>query len=92
MSDNDVVPIYLRVAPRDIALLKFVVESYEGVGIVRTVDPTAAVIVVLVAPDFLATARSILASLAELVVWEEVSKPAGSDDGPMRTEGDVEEG
>jgi len=44
-------PIFLRVAPTDIALIKFLFESYEGVAVVRTVDRRAAVIVALVSRD-----------------------------------------
>ena len=71
----DVIPIFLRVDPRDIALIKFVIESYEGVGVVRTVDRRAAVIVLLAAPDFADTARAILASLSDVMAWEEVAEP-----------------
>ena len=42
----DVIPILLRVPRRDIAYVKFVIESYEGVAVTRTVDPAAGVVVV----------------------------------------------
>jgi len=54
---TDVVPIYLALPPREIAYVKFVFESYEGVAVVRTLDRHAAHVVVLVAPDFEAGAR-----------------------------------
>jgi hypothetical protein len=74
-------PIFLRVAPADIALVKFVFESYEGVAIVRTVDRRAAVIVALVSRDFLAVARAILADLRTRTAIEEIPPPreAGED-------------
>lgn len=59
----DIIPIQLRVSRRDIAYVKFIIESYEGVAVTRTLDPTAATIVALVAPDFLADARRIVAAL-----------------------------
>lgn len=68
-------PIYLRVAPADIALIKFVFESYEGVGIVRTVDARTAVIVVLAVEDFLPAARAILRDLQALIDYAEVEAP-----------------
>ncbi|HVN87039.1 MAG TPA: DUF4911 domain-containing protein [Candidatus Binatia bacterium] len=80
MRALDIVPLYLRVHPRDIALIKFVVESYEGIAIVRTVDKAAAVIVLLVVPDFLSTVRSVLDSLADQIPWEEVPPPLDGDD------------
>jgi len=74
-------PIYLRVAPVDIALVKFLIESYEGVAIVRTVDRHAAIIVALVSRDFLAVARAILADLHTRIAIEEIPPPpeAGED-------------
>src|SRR5206468_7051516 len=39
---RDVVPIYLSLPPREIAYVKFVFESYEGVAVVRTLDRRAA--------------------------------------------------
>jgi hypothetical protein len=84
MSSTDVVSIYLRVDPSDIGLIKFVIESYEGVAIVRTVDRKAAVIVLLAVPDCLGHVRGILASIADLARWEEVAAPADSDDWLMR--------
>ncbi len=68
-------PIYLRVAPGDIALIKFLFESYEGVGIVRTVDARAAIIVVLAVHDFLGVAREIIRDLQAQVECVEVAAP-----------------
>jgi hypothetical protein len=75
----DVVPIRLRVPRRDIAYVKFVIESYEGVAVTRTVDPAAGMVVALVAPDFLADAQRIVAALAAEGACEEVALPAGPD-------------
>ena len=74
-------PIFLRLAPADIALVKFLFESYEGVAICRTVDRRAAIIVALVSRDFLATARAILADLRVSIAVEEIPPPrdAGED-------------
>jgi Domain of unknown function (DUF4911) len=68
-------PIFLRVAPLDIALLKFVFESYEGVAIVRTIDRRAATIVALVSRDFLTVARGILDDLHGRIAVEEIPPP-----------------
>lgn len=74
-------PIYLRLAPIDIALVKFLFESYEGVAIVRTIDRRAAVIVVLASRDFLSVARAILTDLRTRITLEEIPPPpdAGED-------------
>jgi Domain of unknown function (DUF4911) len=78
MSDGartDVVEIYLELPPADIAFVKFILESYEGVGVMRTIDRTKAVVVLMIAPDFLDDARAILASLRSEVAWREVERP-----------------
>jgi hypothetical protein len=77
--------LYLRLAPGDIALVKFLFESYEEVGIVRTIDRLTAVIVVLVLPDFLPVARAILDDLhAQIALTEIDAPPMPSDDWLMR--------
>jgi hypothetical protein len=72
----DVVEIYLRLPPGDIAYMKFIVESYEGIGVMRTIDRAAALIVLIVAADFERDARAILQSLRAEVPWEEVPSPS----------------
>ena len=74
---SDVVEVYLRLPPEEIAFVKFIFESYEGVAVVRTIDPAQAVIVLLVAGDFAAVAREILDSIKGAVPWEEVPAPPG---------------
>ncbi|MBI3767501.1 MAG: DUF4911 domain-containing protein [Deltaproteobacteria bacterium] len=75
MSDRgcpDVVELYLRLPPDDIAYVKFIFESYEGIAVVRTIDRAAAVIVLLIAADLEGEARAILQSLRAEVPWQEV--------------------
>ena len=75
MAMMDLEEIYLEIIPEDIAYVKFIFESYEGVGIVRTVDSKKAVIVLLIAGDFLDTARSIVTSLKNEVTVTEIPRP-----------------
>jgi hypothetical protein len=77
--------LYLQVAPQDIALVKFLFESYEEVGLVRTIDRRAAIIVVLVVPDFLTSARAILSAVQSTIPCVEIEPPAQpGDDWLMR--------
>jgi hypothetical protein len=76
----DLIEIYLRIQRQDIALIKFIFESYEGIGIVRTVDKKKATVVILVVPDFIAHARAILDSLREHMEWHEIPPPEVQDD------------
>jgi len=72
--------IYLETLPEHIAYVKFIFESYEGVGIIRTVDRKKAVIVLLAVEDFLAVAREILDSVKREVPLVEVPRPADISD------------
>jgi hypothetical protein len=77
--------IYLRVRPVDIALVKFLFESYEEIAIVRTLDRHTAIIVVLVVPDFLPVARAVVDALCAQIDCEEVeAPPTPTDDWLMR--------
>lgn len=69
------VELFVRVRPEDIAYVKFIVESYETVGFLRTVDPNGAVLMILVVPDFLADAEGMLASLEKEIAIEQIPRP-----------------
>ena len=76
----DLIEIYLRIRREDIALLKFVIESYEGIAIVRTLDRKRATVVVLAMPDALEHVRAVLDSLRDEMEWYEIPPPAEQDD------------
>jgi len=77
---SDLQLIFLRVARPDIALIKFLFESYEGVAVVRTLDKRAAVIVVMVSSDFVHVAQGILNSIRESITVEEIPPPENLDE------------
>jgi hypothetical protein len=56
-------PILYRVDRREIAYLATLFETYEDLGVVRTVDPVAAVIEILYAPDFYEEAVALMEAL-----------------------------
>ena len=72
--------IYLEIPPEHIAYVKFIFESYEEVGIIRTADRKKAIIVLLAMNDFLATARQILDSLKQEIPLVEIPRPADMAD------------
>jgi hypothetical protein len=80
------VPIYLEICPRDIAYVKFVLESYEEVGIIRTIDRKQAVIVLLAVADFLEVARAIIKSLRQEITLIEIPPPPDLSDDWLMTE------
>jgi hypothetical protein len=73
-----IVEIWLELDPIDIAFVKFVFESYEGIAVVRTGDQKRAIIVLIVSADFAGDARRILDDLARTVRWRELPAPEAS--------------
>jgi hypothetical protein len=82
----NLVPIYLEICPPDIAYIKFVLESYEEVGIIRTIDRKRAVIVLLAAGDFVEVARAIIESLQQEITLIEIPPPPDLSDDWLMTE------
>jgi hypothetical protein len=72
--------IYLAVPPEHIAYVKFIFESYEEIGIIRTVERHKAIIVLLAMPDFADIARDILQSIKKDVPLREIPRPADTQD------------
>ena len=80
------VPIYLEICPSDIAYIKFILESYEEVGIIRTIDRKKAIIVLLAVSDFIEVARAIVKSLQQEVTLIEIPPPPDLKDDWLMTE------
>lgn len=80
------VPIYLEICPPDIAYIKFILESYEEVGIIRTIDRKKAIIVLLAVSDFIEVARAIVKSLQQEVTLIEIPPPPDLSDDWLMTE------
>lgn len=80
MDVHDIHDIYLEVAPAHIAYIKFIFESYEEVGIIRTADNEKAIIVLLAMHDFLDAARAILKSLGNDIPLREIPRPGDMKD------------
>jgi uncharacterized protein DUF4911 len=76
----DVEAIFLHVPREEIAYVKCVFESYEDVAVTRTLDRHAAHVALLVAPDFLTEARTIVATLAAELPCREIARPPGCVD------------
>lgn len=67
---------YFRVRHRDMVYLKFILEAYEGMNTMSTVDNGAGIIRIAVMPGFGEDMDGLLAELGrrvamEPVVWEE---------------------
>ena len=78
--------IYMELAPEHIAYVKFIFESYEEIGIIRTVDRDRAIVVLLAMSDFVDAARQILASIQNDLPVREIARPADMKDDWFMTE------
>ena len=77
-NDGDpspLVEIYLRVCVQEIGFIKSILESYDCVGIIRTVDRDRGIIVAMVASDFVSEAWHILESIRGETKWTQISPP-----------------
>jgi hypothetical protein len=63
---------YLRVRREDIAYFKFIIESYEGLAIVRTHDPYEAIVELMIAPGWEEDVDEILEGLRREIPIEPV--------------------
>jgi Domain of unknown function (DUF4911) len=77
---RDLIEIYVRLRPEDIAYLKFIFESYETVGFLRTIDPKAATLVIFLVPDFAEVGRGILDSVSRDIEIERICRPTDLGD------------
>ncbi len=63
---------YFRVNRHDIVVLKFILEAYEGMNVMSSVDNGAGIVRVLIMPGFRQDMVDLLADLAGRLAMEEV--------------------
>jgi len=61
---------YLRLHRQDIAYFKFIIESYEGMALVRTKDPHEAIVELMVAPGWESDMEEVLDGLRKEIPIE----------------------
>ena len=71
-GNSRTVEIYLQIPPEEIVFIKLIIEAHEGIGVLRTIDRTRAIIVVMVAADMEGDARALLESLRDQIPWVEL--------------------
>lgn len=74
----DTVSLLIQIPPEDIAFLSFILESYEGVAIARTIDPRQGLMELMVSPDYQEEMREILKDLSRQFPIKELT-PAAND-------------
>ena len=66
---------YLRLRREDIAYFKFIIESYEGLAVVRTKDSSEAIVELMVAPGWEKDVEQILEGLRREIPIESLNNP-----------------
>ena len=61
-----------KLKTKDIALVQFIVEGYEGLATVSTLDSKTAMLQVMVMPDFIPDMECLLDYLKDSVFMEEI--------------------
>ena len=61
---------YFKVAHRDMVVLKFILEAYEGMNVMSTVDNKVGIIRIAIMPGFVDDMDALLADLGRQVVME----------------------
>ena len=79
---------YFRLRRKDIAYFKFIIESYEGVAVVRTKNPHEAVVELMVAPGWERDIDEILEGLRKEIHIENLPSISIL----QRRKGQIEEG
>jgi hypothetical protein len=74
----DTIPILIQIPPSEIAYVSFILESYEGVAVARTVDPHQGLVELMVSPDCQEEIREILKDLAQEFPITEVTSSANN--------------
>ena len=64
---------YFRVRRQDIAYFKFIIESYEGMAVMRTKDPHEAIVELMVAPGWERDLEKVLEGLRMEMAIESIS-------------------
>ena len=54
---------YFKLKRKDIALVQFIIEGYEGMATVTTIDPHTAIIQISIIPDFISDMSAIVNDL-----------------------------
>jgi hypothetical protein len=64
---------FFRLRREDIAYFKFIIESYEGMAVVRTKDPREAIVELMVAPGWEKDLKEVLEGLRAEIPIENLS-------------------
>ncbi|MEN6507354.1 MAG: DUF4911 domain-containing protein [Smithella sp.] len=63
---------WFKINASDIALVQFILEGYEGLVTVSTIDPKEAIIQILIMPDFGEDVEGIMVHLKDRFIMKEI--------------------
>lgn len=72
MEKNGIITKKLRLERKDVAYVKFILEGYEGIALVTTIDNTESIIQLTIVPDFESDVEMILTALKKEVDFSEI--------------------
>jgi hypothetical protein len=72
-SGMDTQSRYFRLPRKEIAYFKFIIESYEGMAVIRTKDPHEAIVELMVAPGWEKDLEEVLDGLRKEMPIENIS-------------------
>jgi hypothetical protein len=64
---------YFKLKRKDIALVQFIIEGYEGMATVTTINPQTAIIQISIIPDFISDISAVIKDLKNKFKMEEIS-------------------
>jgi len=67
-----VIEKYFKINRKDISYIKFVLEGYEGLAMVTTIDRYDAIVKLVIAPDFVSEVENIVMALKDEIDIEEI--------------------
>jgi hypothetical protein len=73
----DTIPKYYRIDRNGIALLKFILESYDNAAVMRTVDEKGSIVELLVSPGFIGDVQAVIAEYRDEFNIQEIERPDG---------------
>jgi hypothetical protein len=80
-TEPDVLIRYYRVNPRQIVLLKSLLDGYEGLVVVRTENPAEGIVQLLISPDFAVEVEEIVKDLSRKIWIQAIADFAPSTGG-----------
>ena len=76
VEDDNITPLFLKLPAEEIVTLKFLLESYEGFGELRTLDRERGEVVILAMPDLLPELKAMLETVKDMLRLREIPAPA----------------